>query len=290
MAKKSFGGQAVIEGVMMRGREIVAIAVRKPNREIVVHKTTICPAARRWPILKLPILRGIAALVESLSIGIGALTYSANQVAEEEEEQLGAGEMALSVVIALVLGAGLFIVLPTVLVRLLAPQAAQGSRVIYLNLLEGAFRIGIFLLYITGISLLKDIQRFFAYHGAEHKVIHAYEAGKPLTMEEILPMSPLHPRCGTAFLLYVMVVSILVFSLLGWQSLPVRILTRLALLPVVAGLAYELIRLGGRVRSPLLDLVLVPGLLLQRLTTREPDVGQIEVAVRALEAVLAEEG
>lgn len=290
MAKKSFGGQAVIEGVMMRGREIVAIAVRKPNREIVVHKTTICPAARRWPILKLPILRGIAALVESLSIGIGALTYSANQVAEEEEEQLGAGEMALSVVIALVLGAGLFIVLPTVLVRLLAPQAAQGSRVIYLNLLEGAFRIGIFLLYITGISLLKDIQRFFAYHGAEHKVIHAYEAGKPLTMEEILPMSSLHPRCGTAFLLYVMVVSILVFSLLGWQSLPVRILTRLALLPVVAGLAYELIRLGGRVRSPLLDLVLVPGLLLQRLTTREPDVGQIEVAVRALEAVLAEEG
>jgi uncharacterized protein YqhQ len=289
LGKKSFGGQAVIEGVMMRGGETVAIAVRKPNREIVVHKTTIYPAARRWPILKLPILRGVVALVESLSIGIGALTYSANQAAEEEE-QLSAREMALSVVIALAVGAGLFIVLPTVLVRLLNPQAAQGTRVIYLNLLEGAIRIGIFLLYIIGISLLKDIQRFFAYHGAEHKVIHAYEAGKPLTTEEILPMSPLHPRCGTAFLLYVMVVSILVFSLLGWQSLAVRVLSRLALLPVVAGLAYELIRLGGRVKSPLLRLVLGPGLLLQRLTTREPDAGQIEVAVRALEAVLAEEG
>jgi len=148
--------------------------------------------------LKLPILRGVVALVESLTIGIGALTYSANQVADEEE-QLSPREMALSVVVALALGAGLFIVLPTVLVRFLVPQAAQGTRVIYLNLLEGALRIGIFLLYITGISLLKDIQRFFAYHGAEHKVIHAYEAGRPLTMEEIRPMSPCIPAAGPLF-------------------------------------------------------------------------------------------
>lgn len=289
MGKKHYGGQAVIEGVMMRGKEMAAVAVRKPNREIVVHRLSVYPVAKRWPILKLPILRGMVALIESLIIGMGALTYSANQAVEEEEEKLSTREMALSMLIALGVGVGLFIVLPTILVRLLHFRKVEGLGIVYMNLLEGGIRIGIFILYIIGISLLKDVQRFFEYHGAEHKVIHAFEADKPLEIEEILSMSPLHPRCGTAFLLYVMVISILVFSFLGWQSIFMRIISRLALLPLVAGLAYELIRWGGSMDSPLLGLFLAPGLFLQRLTTREPDPGQIEVAVRALERVLAEE-
>ena len=289
MGKKYYGGQAVIEGVMMRGKETAAVAVRKPNQEIVVHKLNVYPAAKRWPALKLPILRGMVALVESLTIGMGALTYSANQAVEEGEEKLNAKEMALSMVIALVVVVGLFIVLPTVLVRLLRFKEVEGIQIVYMNLLEGGIRIGIFLLYIIGISLLEDVQRFFEYHGAEHKVIHAFEAGKPLETDQILAMSSLHPRCGTAFLLYVMVVSILVFSFLGWQNIFMRILSRLAFLPLVAGLAYELIRWGGSIKSPLLGLLLAPGLFLQRLTTRDPDPKQIEVAVRALKEVLAEE-
>jgi len=289
VGKRHYGGQAVIEGVMMRGRETAAVAIRKPNQEIVVHKLAVYPAAKRWPILRLPILRGMLSLIESLAIGLSALTYSANQVAEEEGEKLTGKEMAFSLALALLVGVGLFIVLPTVLMRLFGYREVEGLGVIYMNLLEGGIRIGIFLLYIIGISLLKDVQRFFQYHGAEHKVIHAYEAGKPLKAEEILSMSPLHPRCGTAFLLYVMVVSILVFSFLGWQNMLTRIITRLALLPLVAGLAYELIRFGGSMKSPLLGILLAPGLLLQRLTTREPDSLQVEVAVKALEMVLAEE-
>jgi uncharacterized protein YqhQ len=289
VSNKHYGGQAVMEGVMMRGSESVAVAVRKPSGEIVVHKTKVYPAAQRWPFLKFPILRGMLALYQSLTLGISALTYSANQAIEEEGEELTSREMAFSVVIALAAGIGLFIVLPTVVVSFFKPQGIAGPKVLYLNLLEGAVRLGIFFLYLFGISMLQDVRRVFEYHGAEHKVIHAYEAGKPLEIEAICTMSPLHPRCGTAFLLYVMVVSILLFSLIGWRNILLRIFFRLALLPLVAGLAYELIRLGGRARSPLLKLLLAPGLLLQRFTTREPDGSQIEVAVRALEGVLVEE-
>lgn len=273
----------------MRGKNTVAVAVRKPDGEVIVHKKALQSAAQRWPFLQWPIFRGMLALYESLTLGMSALTYSANLALEDDGEELTAREMAISVLISLVLGVGFFIVLPTVLINFLKPQGATGIRAIYYNLLEGAVRLTIFMLYLLGVGLLQDVRRFFQYHGAEHKVIHAYEDGRALEVEVIRRMSPLHPRCGTAFLLYVMVVSILLFSLIGWKNLLIRIVFRLALLPVVTGLAYELIRLGGSSDSTFMKYLLVPGLLLQRFTTREPDDGQIQVAIQALEGVLAEE-
>lgn len=289
MAAKKVGGQAVIEGVMMRGQRTVSVAVRRPEGDIVVQTSPIYPATRRWPMLKWPLLRGMLALVESLSLGISALTYSANQAAEEGEE-LSSRDLALSLGLALVAGVGLFIVLPTVLVRFLAGAGLEGASVLQLNLVEGLIRLGVFFAYVASIALMGDVRRFFQYHGAEHKVIHTYEADNPLDIATIQHMSPLHPRCGTAFLLYVMVVSILLFSLVGWPSLLLRVVSRLVLLPVVAGLAYELIRASGQCDSPVVRILGWPGLWLQKLTTREPDDQQLEVALEALQGVLAEEG
>lgn len=281
---RQIGGQAVIEGVMMRGRRVVATAVRREDGEIVVQVKEPWTLARRLPFLRWPLLRGGAALIDSLVVGLDALTFSANQFGGEGEK-LTTRELVVTIGAALALGIGLFILLPTVLMRWLGVSRNP----FLLNLSEGALRLLIFLIYLLTISRLKDIRRIFEYHGAEHKVVHAYEKGLPLSLEAVRPFSTLHPRCGTSFLLYVMVVSIVLFSFLGWPALWLRVLSRLLLLPAVAGISYECLRLAGRSRSPLVQALSWPGLWLQRLTTREPDAAQLEVALRALEEVVKRE-
>ncbi|GAB6172761.1 DUF1385 domain-containing protein [Paradesulfitobacterium aromaticivorans] len=279
-----YGGQAVIEGVMMRGPRESAIALRLPNGEIEVTRQPIRAWAAR-PLLKLPIIRGFVALLESLVVGTKALTYSANRaVGEEEGEELGFGEMALTIAIALGLGLLLFVGLPTGAAHLLQGKI-QG--VVWQNLLEGFIRLVVFFIYIIAISRLSDIQRVFQYHGAEHKAIYTYEAGEELNVENARKFSTLHPRCGTSFLLLVVVVSIFVFAFLGLHPLWWRFLSRILLMPLVAGIAYELLKFSARhLESPWLRWLIVPGLMLQRLTTKEPDDSQMEVALTALGEVL----
>ena len=285
MGKLSVGGQAVIEGVMMRGPGKVATAVRNPDGRIEVEKGPVHSIADKYPILKKPMLRGSVSLVESLVLGIRSLSYSA-KMAGEEDEQLSDKEMAGTIIFAFVLAAILFIAIPT--------GAAKFFHFItddpvFLNLMEGFLRLAIFLGYIWGISRMKDIRRVFQYHGAEHKTIHCYEAGLPLTVENVQTFSRLHPRCGTNFLLIVMLVSIFVYAFLGWPSLVERIASRILLLPVVAGLSYEIIRFAGRTTNPLALHLIRPGLWLQYLTTRPPQDDMVEVAIESLKAVLPAE-
>ncbi len=282
--KFQYGGQAVIEGVMMRGSQGVAIAVRKPDNDIIIERRPVNSITKKLPFLKWPFLRGTVMLFESLIIGIQALAFSANQAAEGEGEELGPWEMALTIGLALVLGILLFVVAPTTGARLLYKTFSSN---VLINIFEGLFRILIFLLYVIAISRMKDIQRVFQYHGAEHKVINAYEAGVELTVENVRRYSQLHPRCGTSFLLIVMVIMILIFSLLGKQDLVMRIVSRIVLLPVVAGVSYEVLKLSAKYcDSALMKIIITPGLWLQKMTTRDPDESQIEVAVQALKAVL----
>jgi len=282
----SYGGQAVIEGVMIRGRDSIAVAVRRPDGEIVVHRNELPSWTRRWPGRRLPLMRGVAALVESMALGIDALLLSANESLPEGEEKLGRGETALAVAVSVVVAVAVFMVLPTLIVG-----AARGwlEAPLWLNLLEGLIRIGFLVGYILLISRMEDVRRVLEYHGAEHKVIHAYEEAGELTVEEARSKSALHVRCGTSFLLFVVVVSILLFSFFGWPGIWARIATRLALLPVIAGVSYEIIKLSGRSSWGPLKLLVLPGLWLQRLTTREPSDDQIEVALAALRAVLEAE-
>ena len=274
MAKLSIGGQAVIEGVMMRGPKDVAVAVRKADGTIDVDVKPVNSISDRYPILKKPLLRGVVALVESLVMGMKALSYSA-QV------------MALTMVVSVALAVGLFIAIPTWSMRYLQ-QWTQSS--LTLNLAEGFLRMGIFLVYIAAISSMEDIQRVFKYHGAEHKTIFTYEAGMPLTVENVRTFPRLHPRCGTNFLMIVMLISIFIFAFLGWPNLVERILSRIVLMPVVAGISYELIRFAGKNNDkPWVHRMILPGLLLQKLTTREPDDEMIEVAIASVKAVLPEE-
>ena len=285
MAKLSVGGQAVIEGVMMRGPKDVATAVRDPNGRIQVETHPVSSIADRYPIFKKPMLRGTVSLVESLVLGLRSLSYSA-KMAGDEDDQLTDKEMAGTIIFALVLASILFIAIPT--------GAAKFFHFItddpvFLNLMEGFLRLAIFLAYIGGISRMKDIRRVFQYHGAEHKTIHCYEAGLPLTVENVQRFSRLHPRCGTNFLLIVMLVSIFVYAFLGWPSLIERIVSRILLLPVVAGISYELIRFAGRTTNPVALKLIKPGLWLQYLTTRPPQDDMVEVAIESLKAVLPAE-
>lgn len=281
MEKPIVGGQAVIEGVMMRGFGKVATAVREPSGKINVQVKSVRSIAEKYPILKLPFLRGSVTLIESLILGIRSLSFSA-QAAGEEDEQISDSELAASIVLALVVACGLFIAIPTFAAKFLH---ALTEDPFYFNLAEGFLRLAIFVLYIFAISQMSDIQRVFQYHGAEHKTIFCYEADLPLTVENVRKFPRLHPRCGTAFLLIVMIVSIFVFAFLGWPELWLRILSRIILLPVVAGIAYEIIRFAGRSENPVVRAAIMPGLWLQYLTTREPDDSMIEVAIASLEAV-----
>lgn len=322
------GGQAVMEGVMMRGPERTAVAVRLPDDRIFL-KTEKNP--KRSAVAKLPLIRGVVAFVSSLVLGTKILTYSADVLEyfmEKDEEQKaaeqsseadgaddaaraeGSGEasgkekkeekpgilermfgkkaawnilLALSVVFAIAVSIAVFVLLPTVIVNLLSGVV---KNVIVLNLIEGLIRIAMFLAYILLISKMKDIQRVFEYHGAEHKTIHCYENGKELTPENAKEFIRLHPRCGTSFLMFVMVISLILFSLLGWPNLAMRIVSRIVLIPLVAAISYEILQWAGRSTNRFVEIVSVPGLLLQKLTTREPDASQLEVAIVSLKAVL----
>ena len=282
MAEKLMvGGQAVIEGVMMRGPKNVATAVREPSGKIIVDVKPVNSLANRFPILKKPFFRGVLSLGESLVMGLKSLTYSAQMAGEEEEDKLTNKDIAITMLISLTAAVILFIVIPTAAVNILPTDDH-----VLMNLWEGVVRILVFFAYIYLISRAKDIQRVFQYHGAEHKTIHAYEAGVELVPENIQKFSRLHPRCGTSFLLIVMFVSVFVFSFLGWPSLWERILSRVILLPVVAGISYEIIRYAGRSKSKFAHYLSLPGLSLQYLTTREPDDSMVEVAVQSLKAAI----
>jgi len=295
MGKIHVGGQAVIEGVMMRAPRSMAIAVRRPDGEIVVKKELIIPLAERYPITKLPIVRGAVALFTSLIIGVKALNFSANEAMTEEEKEKegvkGGGEisswaMAGTMAIAFGFGICLFFLFPLYLTKLLTPVIGDNS--IIFNLVDGVIRVIIFLLYIWGISRMEDIQRVFQYHGAEHKSIFAFEAGEELTVDNVKKHSRLHPRCGTSFLLIVMLVSIAVFSLIPklWPF-AFKAASRIVLLPMIAGISYELLKWSAQHDNhPLVRMVIAPGLALQRLTTQEPDDSQLEVAIRSLNEAL----
>lgn len=290
MEKINIGGQAVIEGVMMRAPRSMAIAVRRPDGEIVVQRNRVVPLSERFPIVKLPLVRGAVALFSSLIIGIKALNYSANEALAEGEkkEEISALAMGGTMAVALLFGILLFFILPLYLTKLLVPVIGDSNLVF--NLVDGVIRVIVFLLYIFSISRMKDIQRVFQYHGAEHKSIFAFESGLNLTVENVKRFSRLHPRCGTSFLLIVMLVSIFIFSLIPklWPFY-LKAGARIFLLPLIAGVSYELLKWSARHDTSLIVRMLIaPGLALQKLTTREPDDDQLEVAIRSMEEALEE--
>ena len=289
----AIGGQAILEGVMMRGPGHWALAVRKPNGEIAeVNRPIRSVMVRHW-FFRLPVVRGVIALGESLAIGFRALAISANYAAQEEgedgaevETELSRGALIFAFAIAIGFALMLFKVTPALIASWL-PIDTTGWFVI----VEGLIRVALFIGYLLIISLLPDLRRVFEYHAAEHKVINAYEAGEELVPERVQKFSLIHPRCGTAFLLWVMVIAIFVFAFLGRPPLPWLIASRILLLPLIAGLAYELIRFAGKhTESRVLMKLLAPGLWLQRLTTRQPSLDQLEVSIRALKEVLHVEG
>ena len=291
-SNSAIGGQAFLEGVMMRSPSNWSLAVRKPDGEIAeVNRPIRSVMARHW-FFRLPVVRGIIALGESLAIGFRALAISANYAAQEEGEdgevqtELSRGALIFAFAIAIGFALMLFKVTPVLITNWL-PVDTTGSFVI----VEGLIRVTIFILYLLVISLLPDLRRVFQYHAAEHKVINAYEAGEELVPEKVQRFSLIHPRCGTAFLLWVMVIAIFVFAFLGRPPLPWLIASRILLLPLIAGIAYELIRFAGKhTGNRFLMAVLAPGLWLQRLTTREPSLDQLEVSISALKDVLRLEG
>src|SRR5512133_1433490 len=287
----AIGGQAVLEGVMMRGPSNWSVAVRKPDGDIAqVSQPIVSPMTRHW-LLRLPIIRGVIALGESLAIGFRALAISANYAAQEEGEdgevttELTRGQLIFAFAIAIGFAVMLFKVTPALITDWIGIKPA------WFVIVEGLIRVSIFILYLVLISLLPDLRRVFQYHAAEHKAINAYEAGEELDPHTVQRYSLIHPRCGTAFLLWVMVVAIFVFAFFGRPAWYWLIVSRILLLPVIAGIAYELIRFAGKhTDNRYLMTLLAPGLWLQRLTTREPSLDQIEVSIRALKEVLALEG
>ena len=289
MAKINIGGQAVIEGVMMRAPRSIAIAVRRPTGEIVVKKNEVIPLSERFPIVKYPIIRGAVALFSSLIVGIKALNFSANEAMVEEDgkqEELSPWAMGGTMAVAFGFGILLFFIMPLYLTKLLIPVIGDSN--IIFNLVDGVIRVTVFLLYIDIISRMEDIQRVFQYHGAEHKSIFAFEAGEELTVENVRKHSCLHPRCGTSFLLIVMLISIVIFSLIPklWPFY-MKAGSRVVLLPVIAGVSYEILKWTAKHDStPFVKLLISPGLALQRLTTREPDDSQLEVAIRSMQEAL----
>ena len=297
--KTSIGGAAVLEGVMMRGPKSIAVSVRKSDGEIVTDVKETKPVSKRNWFLKLPIVRGCIGFFESMVLSTKALMFSADFIDVEEEkptkfdqwlertfgDRLKDGVLYFSVIVSLFLSIGLFILLPTWLVSFVKLFFNQQ---VILTVAEGITRIVIFLGYLILVSKMPDIKRVFQYHGAEHKTIACYETGEPLTVENAKNKCRLHPRCGTSFLLIVMVGSIIVLSFLKWDNILIRTLTRLALLPVVAGISYEIIKLAGRYDNWATKIVSWPGLMLQKITTQEPDESQLEVAISSMKAVIPE--
>ena len=296
MKYSGIGGQAVLEGIMMKNGDKYAVAVRKPGGEIEVdiQEYKSISEGKKW--MKLPFIRGVFNFIDSLIIGMRTLTYSASFAEEEEpednkpgflekhftKEQLDDMSMTLAVVLAVALAIGIFMLLPAFIGGLLKKVIASELLVAFI---EGLLRIALFVAYVMLISLMKDIQRTFMYHGSEHKCINCIEHGLPLTVENVRASSKEHKRCGTSFLLIVMVVSIFVFMFVRTDTVWMRLVSRLLLVPVIAGISYEFLRLAGRSESPLVNALSKPGLWLQGLTTKEPEDDMIEVAIRAVEAV-----
>jgi uncharacterized protein YqhQ len=282
-----YGGQAVLEGVMMRGRQYMAVAVRAPNGQIVVRSEPLPSHLYSGFIGRTPFLRGLTMLWDSLGLGMKALLFSADVAMQGEEAEMTKSVQWSTVGVALLFGIGLFFVTPVILGGLAIDYT---SSALVGHAVEAIVRLALLVAYVGLIGLMPDVRRVYCYHGAEHMTIHAHEAGDPLTAEHIKRYSPAHPRCGTAFLLLVVAISIVVFALVGTPDLPIRILSRIVLIPVIAGLAYEVLRLGGQHgEHPLMRLVVAPGLALQRLTTRYPDESQIEVAVAAFDEMRRQE-
>ncbi len=283
---KSVGGQAVIEGVMMRSPRAWTVAVRGPNKEIFLKRNDLLELPKP---LKIPVIRGFVALVQALVIGIKALTFSAETAAADEKEKLSSFSMGVTVFISFALGIGIFLLLPLYSTKLMGRAFASinESQIVF-NMVDGIIRIVFFLLYIMLINMNRDIRRVFQYHGAEHKTVHAYEAGVELTPENVEGYSILHPRCGTSFLIIVMVLSILIFSFIPREwSFVEKFLSRIVLIPLIAGFSYEFIKFSSKkIKNPFVRMMTMPGLWLQRLTTRVPTRDQIEVAVEALKEVL----
>jgi len=284
--KYDIGGQAVIEGVMMRSKHFWALAVRRPDKIISTKLFKNVSLANKHKVLGFMFIRGVIVLIESMTLGFRSLSYSVNE-ATEEEVKFSKKEMTISIIIAVILAVGIFFVLPTVIGRSFSDFFPNA--IVY-NLLEGLIRIGFFLAYILLISQIRDIKRIFQYHGAEHKTIQAYENDEELTPENVKKYSTLHVRCGTSFLLIVMVVAVFVFALLGKQTMLWRIISRVLLIPVIAGISYEFIKLAGKFsRYRIVNIIFYPGLLIQKITTREPDKSQIEVAISSFKKVLEAE-
>jgi uncharacterized protein YqhQ len=284
----AYGGQAVMEGVMMRGSKSMAVAVRQPDGEVVVHTEPLNPHIYTGWVTKVPFLRALTSLWDVLVLGIRTLMFSADVALGEEEDVEFSGPIAWgTVAVSFAFGIGLFFVVPLLLVGLIDRYIASSF---LSNVIEGVIRMVIFVAYIAIIGMVPDIRRVFAYHGAEHKAINAYESGAELSMEVVSRQSTAHYRCGTAFLLSVMVISILVFSLLGRPPMGLRILSRIVLIPVVAGVAYEYIKFTNRHRDKaIVRAIAAPNLALQSLTTREPDQSMLEVSITALKRVLETE-
>ena len=293
MKPSGIGGQAVIEGVMMKNGNQYAVAVRKPNNEIVVETNTL--STKKSPVLSFPVIRGVVAFIDSLSLGMKTLSFSASFYEEEEEEskfekklnEITKGHAdgilnGFTMVLAVLLAVGIFVVVPMLLAGFLAAKIESTT---VLALLEGVFRLLIFILYIVLIARMKDIKRLFMYHGAEHKSINCIENGLPLTVENVRKQSREHKRCGTSFMLTVMVISIIFFIFIRVENTLLRFVVRLLLIPVIAGISYEFIRLAGRSNHVVVNILSRPGMWLQALTTREPDDSMIEVAIASVEAV-----
>ncbi len=283
----SYGGQAVIEGVMMRGQKAVAIAMRSPQQTIEIHTE---PLSKIYSskVSKIPFLRGLLSLWDALGLGIRALTISANMQTEDEEEELSGPALYLTLVISLSIGIGLFFLLPAAVGQLFENYLSVSVWVS--NLIEGLLRLILLVAYIWAIGLMPDIQRVYAYHGAEHKTINAFEASAELTPESVQKFSRLHPRCGTAFLLDVVILSIILFALLGPLPMLWRLISRVLLLPVIAGIAYEYLRWTAKnMDNPIVKALVAPNLELQKLTTREPSLDIIEVGIEAFLAMRKEE-
>jgi uncharacterized protein YqhQ len=288
MAEKFYyGGQAVMEGVMMRGRKAMVTAVRRPNGELSIDSRSLGGIYTGW-VRKTPLLRGVIVLIEVMVLGMRTLLHSANVALEEEEAEISGWMVWLLVGFSLALAVALFFMAPLLLTKLLSAYITSS---LVFALVEGLIRVAIILLYLWAIGLMPDIKRYFAYHGAEHKTINAYEGGVPLEVEAVQKYSTAHVRCGTSFLFTVIIIAVIVFTLVGLPSLWMLVLSRIVLLPVIAALAYEVIYFSGRHADNRVVWVLtVPGRWLQKLTTREPDDAQLEVAIAALKKALELDG
>ena len=288
------GGQAVIEGVMMRSPKGYSVAVRRQDGTVRVMKDALLTAGEKCRAFKLPILRGVGVLAQALVLGIRALRFSAEEsLAEQDSKQetttdqskVSSWLIAGNLTLALGINILLFVVLPLFITRFLQTEIGFESSILF-NAIDGILRVSVFVIFLYSVSWMKDMNRVFQYHGAEHKTVYNFEAREDLNVANAKRFSTLHPRCGTSFLLVVMVVSILVFSIVHFDSLAGKLLSRIALLPLIAGISYEIIRYSAKHPRSLLRIVTLPGLLLQKITTKEPDETQLEIAIRALQEAL----